>query len=184
MADTRMVDRPARDVSINMRASQQQRSLIDRAAQALGKNRSDFMLEASCREAEAVLLDRRYFALDAETFEQFTAMLDARRRPIPGCAVCAEKAPGALATGDRRTGTMRGSMTYVLRFRATQDLDEWLRRRALGSGKRRRETYAICAACAWLHDDARQSANCRSEHRSARQPHATVSDRAGQAPRS
>jgi len=77
MADTQTADRTTRDVSINLRASRKQRSLIDRAAQALGKNRSDFMLEASCREAESVLLDRRYFVLDAETFEQFTEMLDA-----------------------------------------------------------------------------------------------------------
>jgi uncharacterized protein (DUF1778 family) len=34
------------------------------------------MLEASCREAEAVLLERRYFALDADRFKEFTAMLD------------------------------------------------------------------------------------------------------------
>jgi uncharacterized protein (DUF1778 family) len=81
MPDTRTTGRAARDVNINLRASQKQRSLIDRAAEALGKNRSDFMLEASCREAESVLLDRRYFALDAETFKEFTAMLDA---PPPG----------------------------------------------------------------------------------------------------
>ncbi len=59
MPDTRTADRTARDVNINLRASQRQRSLIDRAAEALGKNRSDFMLEASCREAESVLRDRR-----------------------------------------------------------------------------------------------------------------------------
>ena len=76
MANTRTADRATRDVNINLRASQKQRSLIDRAAEALGKNRTDFMLDASCREAESVLLDRRYFALDAETFEEFTAMLD------------------------------------------------------------------------------------------------------------
>ncbi len=75
MPDTR-TDRATRDVNINLRASRKQRSLIDRAAAALGRNRSDFMLEASCREAESVLLDRRYFALDAETFEEFSAMLD------------------------------------------------------------------------------------------------------------
>lgn len=39
-------------------------------------NRSDFMLEAACREAEGILLDRRYFALPAEEFKRFTAMLD------------------------------------------------------------------------------------------------------------
>lgn len=66
----------ARDETINLRATQRQKALIDRAADALGRNRSDFMLETACREAEAVLLDRRYFALPAEDFKRFTAMLD------------------------------------------------------------------------------------------------------------
>jgi uncharacterized protein (DUF1778 family) len=62
--------------TINLRVSRSQKALIDRAAQALGRNRSDFMLESACREAEAVLLDRRYFALPQEDFNRFTAMLD------------------------------------------------------------------------------------------------------------
>jgi uncharacterized protein (DUF1778 family) len=65
-----------RDENINLRASRSQKTLIDRAADALGRNRSDFMLETACREAEAVLLDRRYFALPSEEFKRFTAMLD------------------------------------------------------------------------------------------------------------
>lgn len=65
-----------RDVTINIRAHQGQRDLIDRAAEALGKTRSDFMLEIACREAEAVLLDRRLFVLDDEKFEQFMELLD------------------------------------------------------------------------------------------------------------
>ena len=94
MASTRTGDRAARDVNINLRASRKQRSLIDRAAEALGKNRSDFMLEASCREAESVLLDRRYFALDAERFEEFTAMLDAPPATGPRLRrLLTEKAP-------------------------------------------------------------------------------------------
>lgn len=60
----------------NLRVSRGQKSLIDRAAQALGRNQSDFMLETACREAESVLLDRRYFALSDEQFKRFTAMLD------------------------------------------------------------------------------------------------------------
>jgi len=60
---------------INIRARANQRDMIDRAADALGKNRSDFMLEAACREAENVL-DRRYFTLSEEQFEAFTALLD------------------------------------------------------------------------------------------------------------
>ena len=71
------MDRATRDANINLRASQTQKALIDQAAEALGKSRSDFMLEAACREAEAVLLDRRYFALDEEAFAAFMAALDA-----------------------------------------------------------------------------------------------------------
>ncbi len=68
--------RETRGKIINLRVSRGQKALIDRAAEALGRNRSDFMLEAACREAEIVLLDRRYFALPAEEFKRFTAMLD------------------------------------------------------------------------------------------------------------
>ncbi len=94
MPSTPTADRGARDVNINLRANRKQRSLIDRAAQALGKTRSDFMLEASCREAESVLLDRRYFALDAETFKEFTAVLDSPPATNPRLRrLLIEKAP-------------------------------------------------------------------------------------------
>ena len=69
-----------RSVMINIRARANQRDIIDRAADALGKNRSDFMLEASCREAESVLLDRRYFTMSEEQFAAFTALLDSPPR--------------------------------------------------------------------------------------------------------
>lgn len=81
-------------MTINLRANRKQRSLIDQAAQALGKTRSDFMLEASCREAESVLLDRRYFALDAETFQEFAAVLDSPPATNPRLRrLLTEKAP-------------------------------------------------------------------------------------------
>lgn len=72
-----------RDVTINIRARQRQRDLIDEAAAVLGKNRSDFMLETACREAETVLLDRRVFVLDETTWQRFTALLDAPPRDLP-----------------------------------------------------------------------------------------------------
>lgn len=65
-----------RDAAINLRALPEQRDLIDQAASLLGKNRSDFMLEAACERAQAVLLDQVFFALDAEKFQQFNALLD------------------------------------------------------------------------------------------------------------
>ena len=76
MPGTKAKERQPRDVTINLRANQRQRALIDRAAETLGKNRSDFMLEAACREAGAVLLDRRVFLLDEKLYKRFTAALD------------------------------------------------------------------------------------------------------------
>lgn len=66
----------ARGRTINLRASHSQKSLIDRAAEVLGRSRSDFMLQTACREAETVLLDRRYFALSEDAFGRFLAALD------------------------------------------------------------------------------------------------------------
>jgi uncharacterized protein (DUF1778 family) len=73
-----------RDAAINLRALPEQRDLIDQAASALGKNRSDFMLEAACERAQSVLLDQVFFRLDADKFEQFVALLDAPPQPNPG----------------------------------------------------------------------------------------------------
>lgn len=83
-----------RDAAINLRARPEQRDLIDEAAQLLGKNRSDFMLEAACDKAQAVLLDRVFFKLDAATFRQFVKLLDAPAAPNAGLArLMAVKAP-------------------------------------------------------------------------------------------
>lgn len=73
-----------RDAAINLRALPQQRDLIDQAAQLLGKNRSDFMLEAACDKAQSVLLDQVFFGLDETNFRAFTSMLDVPVQPNPG----------------------------------------------------------------------------------------------------
>ena len=65
-----------RTAMINLRAFPAQRELIDRACAASNKKMTDFILEASCREAEQVLCDRRYFVLDEEAFNDFEAALD------------------------------------------------------------------------------------------------------------
>ncbi len=73
-----------RAAAINLRALPEQRDLIDHAASLLGKNRSDFMLEAACERAQAVLLDQIHFALDTGKFQQFLDLLDAPPKPDPG----------------------------------------------------------------------------------------------------
>jgi uncharacterized protein (DUF1778 family) len=73
-----------RAAAINLRALPEQRDLIDHAANLLGKNRSDFMLEAACERAQAVLLDQVHFTLDADKFQHFLDLLDAPPQPHPG----------------------------------------------------------------------------------------------------
>jgi len=83
MPDTRTKDRTGRGETINLRASRNQKALIDRAAEVLGRSRSDFMLDTACREAESVLLDRRYFTLSDEAFKRFTSILDSQPKDNP-----------------------------------------------------------------------------------------------------
>ncbi len=78
MAPTR---RPSRRETLNLRIRPEERGLIDQAARAVGKNRTDFVLEAARNAAEAALLDRVLFTVDATTFNKFQAMLDGPARP-------------------------------------------------------------------------------------------------------
>jgi uncharacterized protein (DUF1778 family) len=89
-----------RDAAINLRALPEQRDLIDQAAALLGKNRSDFMLEAACERAQAVLLDQVFFRLEEDQFRQFTAILDAPSRRNAGL----ERLKGVKAPWQRRKG--------------------------------------------------------------------------------
>lgn len=83
-----------RNAAINLRAHTEQRELIDQAASLLGKNRSDFMLEAACERAQGVMLDQVFFQLDAKKFQQFCRVLDAPARPNKGLErLLAVKAP-------------------------------------------------------------------------------------------
>lgn len=60
---------------INMRVEPRQHSLLTRAAAVLHKDRSAFILDVACREAENVLLDQRLFQLDDDAYRAFDAAL-------------------------------------------------------------------------------------------------------------
>ena len=80
--------------AISIRVQPRQLDLIDQAAEVLGKNRTSFMLEASCAKATNILLDQRLFHLDEEAFNQFQAMLDAPVKDNPALRrVLNSKAP-------------------------------------------------------------------------------------------
>ncbi|MBN9533331.1 MAG: DUF1778 domain-containing protein [Alphaproteobacteria bacterium] len=66
---------------VNLRMSNNTRSLIDDAAGLLGKTRTDFIIESSQRHATEVLLERRLIALDRAQFDAFQKALDAPPAP-------------------------------------------------------------------------------------------------------
>ena len=67
--------------SINLRVPQQTRVLIDTAAAAIGKSRTEFMLESARQHAIDVLLDQRLFVLTTEQHEAFLHALDNPPQP-------------------------------------------------------------------------------------------------------
>jgi uncharacterized protein (DUF1778 family) len=76
MGGSSLMATQTRNEIINLRVSKKEKTLIDRAAKLLDRSRSDFMLEAACREAEALLLDQNHFSLSEEKFRRFMAMLN------------------------------------------------------------------------------------------------------------
>jgi len=76
---TRRVTSP----NINIRVKPQARSLIDRACAITDKRITDFVLDAACREAEDVLLDRRLFTLNPTSYQAFVNALDAPTQSNP-----------------------------------------------------------------------------------------------------
>jgi uncharacterized protein (DUF1778 family) len=83
-----------RDAVINVRLARQTRELIDNAAVAAGKSRSEFIIDSARKSAMDVLLDQRLFTLDSKQFREFAEALD--RPPAPNRklkALFATKAP-------------------------------------------------------------------------------------------
>lgn len=63
--------------AISLRVPPSQLSLIDQAADACGKSRTSFMIEASCLDATNILLDQNLFQLDEQRYARFQEALDA-----------------------------------------------------------------------------------------------------------
>lgn len=67
--------------TLNLRIKPEERSLIDRAAKARGKNRTAFVLDAARAAAEEALLDQARITADTKAYAAFLARLD--RPPEP-----------------------------------------------------------------------------------------------------
>lgn len=71
-------------VTLSLRARTEQIDQIDRAAKLLGRSRSDFLLEAACLRAQAVLIDQTQFIVSADQFQRLGDLLDAPLEPSAG----------------------------------------------------------------------------------------------------
>lgn len=84
----------SKDERLAVRVTAQQKRAIERAAQALGRNVTEFSVEALTERAEEVLSERPVFDISYEAWKQFQIQLDApvappaelvdllRRRPV------------------------------------------------------------------------------------------------------
>jgi uncharacterized protein (DUF1778 family) len=68
--------------NINLRIETRTRQLIDEAAAALGKTRTEFMIDSARALAIDVILDQRLFVLDSDRYDDFVHALD--NPPAPG----------------------------------------------------------------------------------------------------
>lgn len=72
---------PSTRETVNLRVPAETRGLIDRAAKLLGKNRTQFILDASRRAAEETLLDQVLLRVEPAAYAAFVERLDAPPAP-------------------------------------------------------------------------------------------------------
>ena len=64
-------------LSWNLRVTPEDQVLIDRAVNASGLTRTDFVLQAARNAAQELLVERSWLSVGAEAFERFANALDA-----------------------------------------------------------------------------------------------------------
>lgn len=68
-------DQPKRE-TLNIRIKPEERGLIDRAAKARGKNRTEFVLEAARIAAEEAIMDQAVISVTPQAYQAFLDQLD------------------------------------------------------------------------------------------------------------
>jgi uncharacterized protein (DUF1778 family) len=75
----------------NIRATREEKALVEQAARATRVTSSQFVLQAAVRSAEEVLADQTRFVLPADKWDQFVGLLDRPAREIPALKEAAAK---------------------------------------------------------------------------------------------
>jgi uncharacterized protein (DUF1778 family) len=82
----------------NIRATTDEKSLVEEAARATRMTSSQFVLQAALRSAEEVLADKSRFVLSEEQWGRFTTLLDRPAREI-GALKKASSKPSPFRAG-------------------------------------------------------------------------------------
>lgn len=78
---TSIAKRSGRRETLNIRIPLEEKFLIDHAAVALGKNRTDFILDAAHLAAEEALFERSIIRMNPEVYAEFMRRLDDAPNP-------------------------------------------------------------------------------------------------------
>lgn len=78
------IRKSVRDKQINIRATDEERAVIDYAAGLVNKNRTDFIIEKAVHEAQNIILDQRVFVLDDARYQEFIKQLEAPVQNVEG----------------------------------------------------------------------------------------------------
>ena len=94
--------RPAKTSRIELRATEDDRNLLDQAAAALGTDRSSFLLAQGRLAAQRVLADREQFVLDIDAQQEWERINNRPARSLPGLVRLMERpSPFVTPTADQ-----------------------------------------------------------------------------------
>jgi uncharacterized protein (DUF1778 family) len=69
----------AKNRRLNLRATKEQRIVIERGARVRGQKITDFVVSSACEKAEQILAEQRTFVVSRQKWEAFAAALDKPR---------------------------------------------------------------------------------------------------------
>ena len=74
--------KPPKEGRLSIRATARQLEMLQRAAEAQGRTLSDFVLSTATERAEEILVERRHFIADPESWERFMQALESPPAPV------------------------------------------------------------------------------------------------------
>ena len=80
-----------KDKSLNIRVTEDEKAMVERAAGLSHMPMSQFTLQATLRAAEEVLADQTRFVLPPDKWDELVALLDRPARVLPGLREAASK---------------------------------------------------------------------------------------------